>query len=122
MKLHRIGANRKERNAVLINVESTRPQWNAMNKVVQIKVQNQTDPSLKGEYDYTIEFTLSDVIEIITVLSESGIKTTSETLEQALSASSLPLLRLLVLSSGLAQKPEERSFRLNLEKFRERTL
>lgn len=118
MQLERVGANHYEGIKTILNVEDISAEWCPKSKAILVQIANQSVPSLKGKYNYTLKISPKDISSFLTALSITGIETSAPDLQKILSENSHVLLRLLILSSGLALTPEPVETGLNLVKIR----
>lgn len=116
MKLERVGANRNEGVKTVLDVEDISTEWCPKTKAILVQIRDKSAPSLKGQYNYTLKISPKDIARLLTTLSNAGIETSAPDVQKSLAANSHELLRLLILSSGLALTPEPVDIRSKLGK------
>ncbi|MFM9912277.1 MAG: hypothetical protein ACKVN9_01935 [Methylophilaceae bacterium] len=116
MKLERVGANHNEGIKTILDVENISTEWCPKTKAIVVQIRNQSVPALKGQYNYTLKISPKDIASFLTTLSNAGIETSAPDVQKSLAVNSHELLRLLILSSGLALTPEPVDIRSKLQK------
>lgn len=116
MKLERVGANHNEGVKTILDVEDISAEWCPKTKAILVQIRNQSTPGLKSWYNYTLKISPKDIASFLNILSNAGIETSAPDVQKSLAANSHELLRLLILSSGLALTPDPVDVRSKLEK------
>lgn len=120
MKLTRIGANRKEVQALAFENQSPAVSVESTSGVISLLVKNAKGMGAQGRYDYTVELSAEDLMNILNKLSLSRAIFTEGPFQLELEKAAASLLRLLASSTALPFQLAPSKAQLLLQQMKEK--
>lgn len=106
MKIRRVGSRRHD-GYTSIELGSSSYEWDSSRKVISFEDYNVNDFTSKSKHDYTVEFELSEVAEILDTIASDVISTSREHLIKELSPATVKILRILAVLAIAPEASEE---------------
>lgn len=120
MKLTRIGANRKEVQALAYENQLPIISVDAGNGVVSLLVKDANGMGAQGRYNYTVELSAEDLMQILNKLSLSRAIFSEGPFQSGLEKTAAALLRLLASSTAIPFQLAPSRAQLLLQKMKEK--